>query len=86
VCPTPVKVIRAWLAHCRYDLLVQWTGQATSDASWIELDEPVQLEDELNLHGGRDVMVGLQYSRRAKQNRVQGSGEQRTEAGGAAPA
>jgi hypothetical protein len=65
---------------------VQWTGQATSDASWIELDEPVQLEDELNLHGGRDVMVGLQYSRRAKQNRVQGSGEQRTEAGGAAPA
>jgi hypothetical protein len=30
-------------------------------------------------------MVGLQYRRRAKQNRALGSGEQGTEAGGAIP-
>jgi hypothetical protein len=33
VCPTPAKLIRARLAHGRCKLLMQWTGQAASDAS-----------------------------------------------------
>jgi hypothetical protein len=54
-CPTPAKVIRARLAHGRHELLMQWTGQAASDVSWMELDEfwrlypTFQLEDKLNL-------------------------------------
>jgi hypothetical protein len=53
------------LAHGRRKLLVQWTGQAASESSRIKLNEfqrlypTFQLRDELNLQGGRDVMVGL---------------------------
>jgi hypothetical protein len=90
-CPTLARVIHAQLAHGRRELLVQWTWQEASDASWMELDEfrrlypRFQLEDALNLQGGRDVMVGLQYSRRAKRNRVRDGSEQRPEADGAVP-
>ena len=41
-----------------------------SDATWEKLDEfrqqfpDVQLEDELFVEAGRDVMTGLTYSRR----------------------
>ena len=43
-----------------------------SETSWVALEEfqhlfpKFQLEDELLVQGGRDVMVGLQYKRRNK--------------------
>ena len=44
------------------ELLVRWKGAPTSETSWVELEEfktqfpAFQLEDELLLQGGRDVM------------------------------
>jgi hypothetical protein len=55
-----------------HELLVCWTGQATADATWVKLgtfkrDFPsFQLEDELVLQGGRDVMTGIPYQRRGQ--------------------
>jgi hypothetical protein len=60
------------LARGVLELLVRWTGQAAADATWVELgtfmrDLPsFQLEDELVLHGGRDVMTGIPYRRRGQ--------------------
>jgi hypothetical protein len=55
-----------------HELLVRWTGQAAADATWVELgtfkrDFPsFQLEDELILQGGKDVMTGILYRRRGQ--------------------
>jgi hypothetical protein len=55
-----------------HELLVRWTGQATADATWVELgtfkrDFPsFQLEDELVLQGGRDMMTRIPYQCRGQ--------------------
>jgi hypothetical protein len=65
--PQPAEVIKGRLARGVLELLVRWTGQATANATWVELgtfkrDFPsFQLEDELVLQGGRDVMTGIPY-------------------------
>jgi hypothetical protein len=67
--PQPAKVIKGRGVH---ELLVRWTGQAAADATWVKLgtfkrDFPsFQLEDELVLQGGRDVMTGILYRRRGQ--------------------
>jgi hypothetical protein len=49
---------------------VQWKGQPVTEATWTDLAAfqetypSFQLEDELLAEGGRDVMVGKQYTRR----------------------
>jgi hypothetical protein len=49
---------------------VRWKNQAAVEASWVDLEESLhlypdfQLEDELLLQEGRDVMVGIKYSHR----------------------
>jgi transcriptional regulator GlxA family with amidase domain len=51
-------------------VLVKWQGLSSDDATWEplqnfkELYPNVQLEDELFEETGRDVMTGIQYSRR----------------------
>ena len=51
-------------------MLIQWHGFPEEDATWESVDEfrsfypDFQLEDELFEKAGRDVMTGIQYSRR----------------------
>jgi len=65
----PAEVLRGRLARGRRELLVRWKGAPASETSWVELEEfkrqfpAFQLEDELLLQGGRDVMWGIQFSR-----------------------
>ena len=68
--PAPEHVLRAQLRRGDWKLLVKWHGLPDDDATWEPLDDfktlypDVQLEDELFVGEGRDVMTGLQYSRR----------------------
>jgi hypothetical protein len=70
--PQLAEVIKGRLACGVHELLVCWTGQAATDATWVELgtfkrDFPsFQLEDELVLQGVRDVMTGIPYHRRGQ--------------------
>ena len=68
--PAPERVLCAQLRCGDWMLLVKWQGLAEDDATWEPLQHfkdlypDVQLEDELFVGTGRDVMIGLQYSRR----------------------
>jgi hypothetical protein len=69
-CAQPEAMIRARLAWGRQELLVQWRGQPAAEATWMDRQEfqhlypNFQLEDELPVEEGRDVMVGIRYTRR----------------------
>jgi hypothetical protein len=71
VVPTPAKVLQSSLRRGVKHVLVQWVGASEDDATWEPLDEFIarfpsfQLEDELLVEGGRDVMWGITYGRRA---------------------
>jgi hypothetical protein len=68
----PERAIKAQLRRGTWWVLIKWTGLDESEATW----EPVeafkirfpdfQLEDELFVREGRDVMVGKVYRRRDK--------------------
>jgi hypothetical protein len=66
----PLRVEQARLARGVHQVLVHWRGEPRESASWEELDEfhskypNFQLEDELGLEGGRDVMWGRTYRHR----------------------
>jgi hypothetical protein len=70
VTPEPEQVVRARLARGVRQVLVHWKGQSGASAAWEDLDTfrdkypDFQLEDELDIEGGRDVMWGRTYSRR----------------------
>jgi hypothetical protein len=72
VCLQPEDVIKSRLARGRTEVLVRWAGQTAANATWVELAEFKQLypsfklADELVVQGGRDVMCGIQYSRRVR--------------------
>jgi hypothetical protein len=68
-----VTVVKSRLARGHHELLVCWKGLASSESSWVDLEDfqkaypSFQLEDKLIVGGGRDVMWGKKYSRRRKQ-------------------
>jgi hypothetical protein len=70
VIPEPLRVEQARLARGVRQVLVHWQGEPAESASWEDLDEfrskypDFQLEDELGLEGGRDVMWGRTYRHR----------------------
>ena len=72
----PEEVLRGRLARGQREVLVRWKGAPAVETSWVALDEfrerfpHFQLEDELLLQGGRDVMWGLGYSRRNRRQQA----------------
>ena len=68
--PAPERVLQAQQRRGEWRLLVKWQGLSDDDATWESLPEfreqfpDFQLEDELFVQAGRDVMTGLAYSRR----------------------
>jgi hypothetical protein len=78
IVPTPACVLRLWMSDSGIrQALVQWEGLPPSSASWENLEQfkkcypQFQLEDELLLKGGSDVMWGKYYSRRRKRRLAQ---------------
>ena len=63
--PAPERVLHAQLHRGDLKLLVKWHGLPDDDATWEPLNDfktlypDVQLEDELFVGTGRDVMTGL---------------------------
>jgi hypothetical protein len=72
----PDVVLKCRLARGRRELLVRWKNAPAAETCWMDLEDFVeqfpdfQLEDELLLQGGRDVMWGLTYSRRKGTRRI----------------
>lgn len=68
----PDKIMRTQLRCGVWFLLVKWLGFPEDDATWEPLIEfklafpDFQLEDELFVGAGSDVMVGQVYERRRK--------------------
>jgi hypothetical protein len=72
VLDVPERIIKAQLRRGTWHVLVKWAGLPVADSTWEPVEAfrssfpDVQLEDELFLDGGGDVMVGKTYARRAK--------------------
>ena len=68
---------------------MQWKGESPASATWEDVEPFVakypafQLEDELLLEGGRDVMWGRMYTRRRRARDVRKAAEQAARAGSA---
>ena len=68
----PLKALKTRLARGVRQILVQWKDQPASSTSWEDIEDFIQkypafqLEDELLVEGGRDVMWGQTYGRRTK--------------------
>jgi hypothetical protein len=66
------RAVRYRLARGVRQVLVQWKGESVASSSWEDVDTfrakypAFQLEDELRLDGGGDVMWGKVYTRRRR--------------------
>jgi hypothetical protein len=69
VMPEPARIAGARLSRGVRQVLVHWSGEPASSATWEEFDDSraqfpaFQLEDELAFDEGRDVMYGRSYAR-----------------------
>ncbi|XP_066323198.1 uncharacterized protein [Miscanthus floridulus] len=65
IVPEPEHAVRTRLARGVRQVLVQWKGQSAASATWEDAEpflakyQAFQLEDELPLEEGRDVMWGV---------------------------
>jgi hypothetical protein len=70
VTPEPERAVRFRQAPGGRQVLIHWKGQSAASATWEDMAElrdkfpQFQLEDELDVEGGRDVMYGRKYRRR----------------------
>lgn len=70
VTPEPERAVRFRQAPGGRQVLIHWKGQSAASATWENMAElrdkfpQFQLEDELDVEGGRDVMYGRKYRRR----------------------
>jgi hypothetical protein len=66
----PKRATRTHLARDVRQVLVHWQGKPSASATWEDLESFIncypsfQLEDDLLVEGGRDVMWGCHYERR----------------------
>ena len=66
----PARAVRGQLRRGVWHVLIQWDGLPDTEATWEPVEEfralfpAFQLEDELFIEGGRDVMTGKVYHRR----------------------
>jgi hypothetical protein len=71
----PAQALKVRQARGLRQILIQWDSLPSSAATWEDLDDfrrqypHFQLEDELILDGGRDVMWGATYRRGPKDKR-----------------
>jgi hypothetical protein len=81
VAPEPERAVRFRLARGVCQVLIQWKGESPASATWEDVEPfctkhpAFQLEDELNLEEGRDVMWGRTYSRRHRARDVRRAAE-----------
>jgi hypothetical protein len=72
VVPEPTRIAGARLSRGVRQVLVHWSGEPASSATWEEFDDfrarfpAFQLEDELVFDEGRDVMYGRSYARQRR--------------------
>jgi hypothetical protein len=72
IVPEPERAVRTCLARGVQQVLIRWKGEPAASATWEDVDSFVdkflafQLEDELPLQEGRDVLYGRTYSRRRR--------------------
>jgi hypothetical protein len=91
VVPAPDRVTQARLARGVRQVLVYWRGEPASSATWEDLDEfratypDFQLEDDLDLEGGRDVMWGQGYVKRRRNRDVRREAERASRAAQVGP-
>ena len=81
IIPEPERVVKTRLAREVRQVLVQWKGASPASSTWEDVEPfraayPLfQLEDELPLEEGRDVMYGRTYSRRHRSRDVRRAAE-----------
>jgi hypothetical protein len=69
VIPEPERAVKARLARGVRQVLIQWKGTSPASTTWEDVDTlrdkfpQFQLEDELPLEEGRDVMWGWSHTR-----------------------
>jgi hypothetical protein len=77
-CLAPAEVVKSRVARGQQEVLVKWKGLTAAEATWMTVDEfrlvypSFQLEDELLLQQGRDVMLDISYRRCCKQQEAEG--------------
>ena len=88
--PEPEGAVRARLARGVRQVLVQWKGESAASATWEDVEAftakypAFQLEDELLLDGGRDVMWGRTYARNRRARDARRAAARQGDAGAAA--
>jgi len=82
----PAKAVKTRLARGTRQVLIQWKDQSPASATWEDVDTfsakfpTFQLEDELPLEEGRDVMYGRTYTRRRRARDVRRAAERASRA------
>ncbi|KAI4330765.1 hypothetical protein MLD38_029019 [Melastoma candidum] len=72
VTPVPERAVRTPFARGIHQVLIHWKGESAASATWEDVDvfldkyPAFQLEDELLVEGGRDVMWGRAYTRQRR--------------------
>ena len=81
IVPEPGQAVKSRWARGVLQVLVQWKGASPASVTWEDVDSlrarypHFQLEDELPLEEGRDVMYGHTYTRRRRARDVRRAAE-----------